>query len=69
MDRLALFDWPIQRFRNYAGQLACRDARRRSMRWRWLGRSARFHTRNLLRKAALGPVESPLVSIPKWYER
>gem|GEM_PF-3543330 len=39
------------------------------MRWRWLGRSARFHTRNLLRKAALGPVESPLVSIPKWYER
>ncbi len=68
LDRLSLFSWSEDRLRNYWNHFTARDSRRRSQRWSWLGRSARFHIRNFFRKAALGPEESSLLRFPSWYE-
>lgn len=68
LDRRVLLGWPAKRLRNYAQQLGCPHPRRRNQRWLWLVRSGRFHLGNLFRKAALGPIESPLVHFPPWYE-
>lgn len=68
LDRLRLFRWSFGRIRNLARQFRCPHPRRRSLRWQWLARTTKFHARNFLRKASLGPVESTPMTLPAGYE-
>ena len=68
INELGFFYWPRSRIHSFLGHLACRHSRRRRLRWLLFGRTIRFHARNLIRKATLGPEESPLLVFPKWYE-
>jgi len=68
LNELEFFYWPASRIHSLFGHLACRHSRRRRLRWLLLSRTIRFHARNLVRKATLGPEESPLLVFPRWYE-